>query len=194
MRVVVSGRVRSCGRDFVREGFDLFYSLISCCACTLASGSYIIMSRPEAIIALVARWYEENMRRPVETKGRPLVEKRLAKKWHALLKHKSRLPFPVLVEADALHEQIQSCGVNILATWMSKYKRCPKRGRGVAEDKFARQWKQLLIKANDLPPGLKCVVMSLRHRLSTDPAWIEAERTDNARVKAYTARKRSRGN
>ena len=87
MWTVESGRARTCGRDCVRKGCDLVYSLISCCACILSSGSYIIMSRPEDTIALVALWYEENMRKPVETKGRHPAEKRLAQKWHALLKH-----------------------------------------------------------------------------------------------------------
>ena len=104
------------------------------------------MSRHEYTIALVARWHEENMRRPVETKGRHLAEKRLAQKWHALLKHKSSLLPSVLVEAETLPEKFQNCDVNILATWMNEYKRCPKRGRGGDEDKLARQWKQLLLK------------------------------------------------
>jgi hypothetical protein len=164
----------------VRKGCDLVYSLISCCACILSSGSYIIMSRPEDTIALVARWYEENMRRPVETKGRRPAEKRLAQKWHALLKHKSSLLTSVLVEAETLDEKFQTCDVNILATWMNEYKRCPKRGRGGDEDKLARQWKQLLNTANDLPPKVKGVVMKLRCRLLTDPAWIEAEKAEEA--------------
>jgi len=133
------------------------------------------MSRPGDTIALVARWYEENMRPPVETKGRHPAERRLAQKWHALLKHKSSLLPSVLVEAETLHEKFQNCDVNILATWMNEYKRCPKRGRGGDEDKLARQWKQLLLKANDLSPKLKAVVMSLWYRLSTDPVWIDAE-------------------
>ena len=113
------------------------------------------------------------MRRPVETKGRHLPEKRLAQKWHTLLKHTPSLAPSVLVEAETLHEKFQNCDVNILATWMNEYKRCPRRGRGGDEDKLARQWKQLLLKANDLPPKLKGVVMRLRYRLSTDPAWID---------------------
>ena len=72
------------------------------------------MPRPEDTIALVARWYEENMRRPVQTKGRHPAEKRLARKWNALLKHKSSLPTSVIVEAETLDEKFQNCDVNIL--------------------------------------------------------------------------------
>ena len=138
------------------------------------------MSRPKDTIAFVSRWYEENMRKPVETKGRHPAERRLARKWHALLKHKSSLLPSVLVEAETLHEKFQNCDVNILATWMNEYKRCPKRGRGGGEDKLARQWKQLLLKANDLPPKVKGVVMRLQYRLLNHPAWIEAEKADDA--------------
>ena len=128
MRAVESGRARTCGRDCVRKGCGLVYSLISCCACILSSGSHIIMSRPEDTIAFVARWYEENMRKPVETKGRHPTERRLAQKWHALLKHKSSLRPSVLVEVETLHEKFQYRDVTTLATWMNEYKRCPKRG------------------------------------------------------------------
>ena len=138
------------------------------------------MSKPEDTIALVARWYEENMRRPVETKGRRPAEKRLAQKWHALLKRKSSLPPSVVVEAETLNERFQNCDVNMSATWMNEYKRCPKRGRGGGEDKLARQWKQLLLTANDLPPKVKGVVMRLQYRLLNHPAWIEAEKADDA--------------
>jgi hypothetical protein len=137
------------------------------------------MSRPEDTIALVVRWYEENMRKPVETKGRHPTERRLAQKWHALLKHKSSLLPSVLVEVETLHEKFQYRDVTILATWMNEYKRCPKRGRGGGEDKLARQWKQLLLKANDLPPTVKAVVMRLQYRLLNHPAWIEAEKADD---------------
>ena len=142
------------------------------------------MSRPEDTIALVARWYEENMRRPVDAWGRHPAERSLARKWHALLKHKSSLLPSVLVEAETLHETFQICDVNILATWMDEYKRYPKRGRGCDEDKLARQWKQLLLMANDVPPKVRCIVSRLRHRLLTDPAWIEAEKADQASATA----------
>ena len=138
------------------------------------------MPRPEDTIALVARWYEENMRRPVQTKGRHPVEKRLARKWNALLKHKSSLPTSVIVEAETLDEKIQGSDVKILATWMGEYKRCPKRGRGCDENKLARQWKQLLLMANDVPPKVRCIVSRLRYRLLTDPVWIEAEKAEEA--------------
>ena len=138
------------------------------------------MSRPEDTIALVARWYEENMRRPVQTKGRHPVEKRLARKWNALLKHKSSLPTSVIVEAETLNEKFKKNDVNILATWMGEYKRCPKRGRGCDENKLARQWKQLLLMANDVPPKVRCIVSRLRYRLLTDPVWIEAEKAEEA--------------
>ena len=107
MRAVESGRARTCGRDCVRKGCGLVYSLISCCACILSSGSHIIMSRPEDTIALVVRWYEENMRKPFGTKGRHSTERMLAQKWHALLKHKSSLRPSVLVEVETLHEKFQ---------------------------------------------------------------------------------------
>jgi hypothetical protein len=127
----------------------------------------------------VVRWYEENMRKPFGTKGRHSTERRLAQKWHALLKHKSSLRPSVLVEVETLHEKFQYRDVTTLATWMNEYKRCPKRGRGGGEDKLARQWKQLLLKANDLPPKVKAVVMRLQYRLLNHPAWIEAEKADD---------------
>ena len=171
MRAVESGRARTCGRDCAPKGCGLVYSRML---------SHIVMSRPEDTIAFVARWYEENMRRPVETKGRHPAERRLALKWHALLKHKSSLLPSVLVEAETLHEKFQHRDLTILATWMTEYKRCPKRGRCGGEDKLARQWKQLLLKANDLPPKVKGVVMTLQYLLLNAPTWIEAEKADDA--------------
>ena len=72
---------------------------------------------------------------------------------------------------------------------MNEYKRCPKRGRGGDEDKLARQWKQLMLNAqwkqlmlnaNDRSPKVRDVVMRLRHRVLTEPVWIEAGKAKEA--------------
>ena len=46
---------------------------------------------------------------------------------------------------------------------------------------------------SSIRPDVSDSVGELKRCMSTDPVWIEAEKTEDALVKAHSARKRSRG-